>query len=168
MKKWKHKKASVTMFYHLVKQNKLEDVTEQHGLVLPEDLDFIKEQIAGPIDPTIVEWAYESRPENKSFLYEIIANKRNGVDVDKWDYFARYVMLSNTWLSKVSEIAFLNTFLSIVLCQTCRDSSYLGLQSNFDHDRFIKFARVCEVDGKSQICTRDKVPLVVLVVPNPY
>ncbi|XP_046870124.1 deoxynucleoside triphosphate triphosphohydrolase SAMHD1-like isoform X2 [Hypomesus transpacificus] len=137
MKKWKHKKASVTMFYHLVKQNKLEDVTEQHGLVLPEDLDFIKEQIAGPIDPTIVEWAYESRPENKSFLYEIIANKRNGVDVDKWDYFAR-------------------------------DSSYLGLQSNFDHDRFIKFARVCEVDGKSQICTRDKVPLVVLVVPNPY
>ena len=50
-----HKKASVTMFYHLVKQNKLEDVTEQHGLVLPEDLDFIKEQIAGPIDPTIVE-----------------------------------------------------------------------------------------------------------------
>ncbi|XP_067097028.1 deoxynucleoside triphosphate triphosphohydrolase SAMHD1-like [Osmerus mordax] len=133
MKQWKHEKASVTMFYHLVKQNKLENMMKQHGLVLPQDLDFIQEQIAGPIDPTIVQWPYEGRPRNKSFLYEIIANKRNGVDVDKWDYFAR-------------------------------DSYYLGLQRNFDHDRFIKFARVCdvdeEVDGRvvkmSQICTRDK------------
>ena len=57
-------------------------------------------------------------------------------------------------------MALLNTFLSIVFCQTHRDSYYLGLQSNFDHDRFIKFARVCEVDGESQICTRDKVLLV--------
>ena len=29
------------------------------------------------------------RPEPKSFLYEVVANKRNGIDVDKWDYFAR-------------------------------------------------------------------------------
>src|SRR4029434_1424619 len=33
---------------------------------------------------------YEGRPEEKSFLYEIVANKRNGIDVDKWDYFARF------------------------------------------------------------------------------
>lgn len=37
------------MFDHLVKENKLEPVMKQHGLVLPEDLDFIKEQIAGPL-----------------------------------------------------------------------------------------------------------------------
>ena len=47
------------------------------------------------------QWPYEGRPVEKSFLYEIIANKRNGVDVDKWDYFARYVMLSTTCLSKL-------------------------------------------------------------------
>ncbi|XP_062314435.1 deoxynucleoside triphosphate triphosphohydrolase SAMHD1-like isoform X2 [Osmerus eperlanus] len=128
-RKWKHEDASMAMFDHLVDKNELK--MEQHGLVLPEDLDFIKEQIAGPIDKTPGKWAYKGRPEKKSFLYEIIANKRNGVDVDKWDYFAR-------------------------------DSYYLGLQSNFDHDRFINFARVCEVDeevdGKkmSQICARDK------------
>ncbi|XP_062314438.1 deoxynucleoside triphosphate triphosphohydrolase SAMHD1-like isoform X2 [Osmerus eperlanus] len=130
-RKWKHEDASVAMFDHLVDKNELK--MEQHGLVLPEDLDFIKEQIAGPIDKTPGKWAYKGRPEKKSFLYEIIANKRNGVDVDKWDYFAR-------------------------------DSYYLGLQSNFDHDRFINFARVCEVDEEvdgnvvkmSQICTRDK------------
>lgn len=38
------------MFDHLVKANGLEQVMEQHGLVLPEDLDFIKEQIAGPLN----------------------------------------------------------------------------------------------------------------------
>ena len=69
-------------------------------------------------------------------------------------------------------LKFLNMFLSIVFCQTHRDSYYLGLKSNFDHDRFINFARVCEVDEKvdekvdgkvvkmSQICARDKVLLV--------
>uniref|UniRef100_A0A803V4R7 HD/PDEase domain-containing protein n=1 Tax=Ficedula albicollis TaxID=59894 RepID=A0A803V4R7_FICAL len=34
-------------------------------------------------------WPYRGRPKEKSFLYEIVANKKNGIDVDKWDYFAR-------------------------------------------------------------------------------
>ncbi len=34
-------------------------------------------------------WPYRGRPVEKSFLYEIVANKTNGVDVDKWDYFLR-------------------------------------------------------------------------------
>ncbi|GCB76360.1 hypothetical protein scyTo_0017457 [Scyliorhinus torazame] len=34
-------------------------------------------------------WPYKGRPREKGFLYEIVANKRNGIDVDKWDYFAR-------------------------------------------------------------------------------
>lgn len=36
------------MFDYLVSDNSLEPVMEEHGLVLPEDLIFIKEQIAGP------------------------------------------------------------------------------------------------------------------------
>lgn len=38
------------MFDHLVEANGLEQVMEQQGLQLPEDLDFIKEQIAGPLN----------------------------------------------------------------------------------------------------------------------
>lgn len=38
-----------------------------------------------------------------------------------------------------------------------RDCYQLGIQNIFDHKRFLKFARVCDVDGEKDICTRDKV-----------
>ncbi|XP_029362785.1 deoxynucleoside triphosphate triphosphohydrolase SAMHD1-like [Echeneis naucrates] len=125
---WKHENASLSMFDYLVDDNNLKPVMEENGLVLPEDLDFIKEQIAGPLDTNAAQgqkWQYKGRPEDKSFLYEIVANKRNGIDVDKWDYFAR-------------------------------DCHHLGIQNNFDYRRFLKFARVCKVEGQKHICTRDK------------
>nr|XP_014268301.2 deoxynucleoside triphosphate triphosphohydrolase SAMHD1 [Maylandia zebra] len=125
---WKHETASLSMFDYLVEANGLRPVMEEHGLVLPEDLDFIKEQIAGPLDKTAAKgkkWQYKGRQKDKSFLYEIVANKRNGIDVDKWDYFAR-------------------------------DCYHLGINNNFDYSRFLNFARVCEVDGQKHICTRDK------------
>uniref|UniRef100_A0A3B3QTT1 HD/PDEase domain-containing protein n=1 Tax=Paramormyrops kingsleyae TaxID=1676925 RepID=A0A3B3QTT1_9TELE len=71
------------------------------------------------------QWKYKGRPESKSFLYDIVANERNSIDVDKMDYFAR-------------------------------DCHHLGIRNNFDFERFLMFARVCVVDGKKQICTRDK------------
>ncbi|XP_006144165.1 deoxynucleoside triphosphate triphosphohydrolase SAMHD1 [Tupaia chinensis] len=124
---WKHEQGSVQMFEHLVNSNGLSAVMEQYGLVPEEDICFIKEQITGPLDSPIKGslWPYKGRPKEKSFLYEIVANKRNGIDVDKWDYFAR-------------------------------DCHHLGIQNNFDYKRFIKFARVCEVENKKHICTRDK------------
>ncbi|XP_031461482.1 deoxynucleoside triphosphate triphosphohydrolase SAMHD1 [Phasianus colchicus] len=124
---WKHETASVEMFEHLITSNKLEGVMELYGLVLEEDMVFIKEQIGGPIDETICEesWPYRGRPKEKSFLYEIVANKKNGIDVDKWDYFAR-------------------------------DCHHLGIQNNFDYRRLIKFTRVCEAGNQKHICARDK------------
>uniref|UniRef100_G3N9Y5 HD domain-containing protein n=1 Tax=Gasterosteus aculeatus aculeatus TaxID=481459 RepID=G3N9Y5_GASAC len=76
---WKHEDASVKMFNHLVNVNELKSAMKTYKLKLPRDLYFIRELI----------WPYKGRPENKSFLYEIVSNKRNGIDVDKWDYFAR-------------------------------------------------------------------------------
>ncbi|XP_034152046.1 deoxynucleoside triphosphate triphosphohydrolase SAMHD1 isoform X2 [Esox lucius] len=125
--KWRHEKASLDMFDYLVRVNNLKPVMVEHGLVLPDDLVFIKELIYGPVDTNAhnQEWQYEGRPVGKSFLYEIVSNKRNGIDVDKWDYFAR-------------------------------DSYHLGIQNNFDYHRSLKFTRVCEVEGRNQICYRDK------------
>ena len=43
-----HETASLAMFDYLVEDNDLKPVMEEYGLVLPEDLVFIKEQIGGP------------------------------------------------------------------------------------------------------------------------
>ncbi|KAF4023613.1 hypothetical protein G4228_015186 [Cervus hanglu yarkandensis] len=126
--KWTHEQGSVMMFEHLINSNGLQDVMKRYGLIPEEDISFIKEQITGPPASPIKDsskWLYKGRPKEKSFLYEIVANKRNGIDVDKWDYFAR-------------------------------DCHHLGIQNSFDYKRFIKFARVCEVDNMKHICTREK------------
>lgn len=125
--KWTHEQGSVQMFEHLVNSNGLRPVMEQYGLIPEEDICFIKEQIIGPLETPVKDsvWPYKGRPKEKSFLYEIVSNKRNGIDVDKWDYFAR-------------------------------DCHHLGIPNNFDYNRFILFARVCEVDNEKRICTRDK------------
>uniref|UniRef100_A0A3Q3EB99 HD domain-containing protein n=1 Tax=Labrus bergylta TaxID=56723 RepID=A0A3Q3EB99_9LABR len=128
-----HEKGSCDMLDHLLKENNLEPVMRQYGLEPEDDIPFIKEMIAGPLQESEGQkWPYEGRPEEKSFLYEIVSNKKNGVDVDKFDYLAR-------------------------------DSYYLGIKNNFDFHRFLQFARVCKVEDKDckerkreTICTRDK------------
>ncbi|CAM4454073.1 unnamed protein product [Leuciscus chuanchicus] len=123
--KWKHEQMSVLMFDDIVKSLKTENenVLKEHGLD-EKDVKFIEELIEGAKD-SVAEWTYEGRAEDKSFLYEIVANKQNGIDVDKWDYFAR-------------------------------DCHHLGIRNSFDHQRLLKFARVCEVNGRNHICFRDK------------
>ncbi|XP_039460174.1 deoxynucleoside triphosphate triphosphohydrolase SAMHD1-like [Oreochromis aureus] len=129
--KWEHEDASIFMFDHLVDDNNLKPVMNKCGLITEgdneNDLVFIKEMIKGSLKNSSPqnEQLYRGRNNEKSFLYEIVANKQNGIDVDKFDYFAR-------------------------------DCHHLGIQNNFDHRRFIVFARVCNVDGQLHICSRDK------------
>ncbi|XP_068076983.1 deoxynucleoside triphosphate triphosphohydrolase SAMHD1 isoform X2 [Danio rerio] len=83
---WKHEQMSVLMFDSIVKSLN-EEVLREHGLT-DNDVIFIKELIEGA-KASDNEWPYKGRNVEKSFLYEIVANKQNGIDVDKWDYFAR-------------------------------------------------------------------------------
>ncbi|XP_035994532.1 deoxynucleoside triphosphate triphosphohydrolase SAMHD1-like isoform X1 [Fundulus heteroclitus] len=132
--KWKHEIASVQMFDHLVKVNDLEENIRNLGLKQPKELDkkpdqfnnldFIKKLINTEY-VSETEELIRSHFQDKSFLYEIVANKRNGIDVDKWDYFAR-------------------------------DCHYLGIKNSFDYRRLILCARVCKVEGRTEICFRDK------------
>ncbi|XP_076741771.1 deoxynucleoside triphosphate triphosphohydrolase SAMHD1-like [Maylandia zebra] len=125
-KHWKYKDASIEMFNHLleIKDNKLRKEMAHRKLIFPDDLKFIEEMIK-PIKCDDTKWPYKGRDENKSFLYEIVSNNQNGIDVDKFDYFAR-------------------------------DCHHLGIRNSFDHQRFIMFARVCDVNGRKHICSRDK------------
>ncbi|KAM4570628.1 deoxynucleoside triphosphate triphosphohydrolase SAMHD1-like [Fundulus diaphanus] len=114
------------MFDHLVKVNDLEDDIKTAGLEdeedddsgenikkpkleLPKDLDkkpdqlnnldFIKKLIKPEYDDEKYKLA-EGHTQDRSFLYEIVANKRNEIDVDKWDYFARdchYLGIKNSF-----------------------------------------------------------------------
>ncbi|RVE70634.1 hypothetical protein OJAV_G00066520 [Oryzias javanicus] len=90
---WTHEKASLQMFDYLVRVNNLKQVMIEYGLNTEDDLVFIKELILGePLnenDSTSADWPYKGRTMEKSFLYDIVSNKLNGIDVDKFDYFAR-------------------------------------------------------------------------------
>lgn len=71
-KGWQHEHASEMMF---------DDMMNQYDLDFPpKDVMFIKALIAGDRNRC---------SDEKPFLFEIVANKRNGIDVDKFDYIAR-------------------------------------------------------------------------------
>ncbi|CAC5371035.1 SAMHD1 [Mytilus coruscus] len=126
--KWKHEVASVMMFEYLIEKHNLKREFKKYGLI-DEDIEFIKEQIAGPkVNEKQTAVSRESEEHIaglKKRQKGIVANKRNGIDVDKWDYFAR-------------------------------DCYGLGIRNTFDHNRFMKFARVLKVKDEYQICSRDK------------
>jgi len=70
-----HERRSILILEHIVNKYNInldkEDINFIGDLINPYDLDFSK------ID------------KNKHFLYEIVSNRRNGIDVDKFDYLKR-------------------------------------------------------------------------------
>ncbi|XP_060600691.1 deoxynucleoside triphosphate triphosphohydrolase SAMHD1-like [Ruditapes philippinarum] len=88
--KWKHEQGSIDMFDHMLKVNaglakEFNDMKFTNGKKFTEkDKTFIKELINGPKKDD-----RKGRTKEKWFLYEIVSNDRNQIDVDKWDYFAR-------------------------------------------------------------------------------
>jgi HD superfamily phosphohydrolase len=83
-----HEHASIAILDLLIEENHLSSVFEQFGLG-PEDIHFIKELILGDEKEAPKGFTWVGRGAGKEFLYDIVANKRNGIDVDKFDYFAR-------------------------------------------------------------------------------
>ncbi|KAI0092891.1 hypothetical protein BDY19DRAFT_990567 [Irpex rosettiformis] len=75
-KKWRHEDASEMMFDALTKLDHVR-VSEREAII-------VKALIAGEVSRCSA-----MKPPVKPFLFEIIANKRNGLDVDKFDYIAR-------------------------------------------------------------------------------
>ena len=82
-----HEHASIGIFELLISENNLLPAFEAHNLTRA-DIHFIQELILGDPSEAPVGFNWIGRGE-KTFLYDIVANKRNGIDVDKFDYFAR-------------------------------------------------------------------------------
>jgi deoxynucleoside triphosphate triphosphohydrolase SAMHD1 len=85
---WDHEHASASLLDYLIDDNSLWPTLAAHGLV-EADITFIKELIFGGPSGAPAGWVWTGRGVAKAFLFEIVANKRNGIDVDKFDYFAR-------------------------------------------------------------------------------
>ena len=89
--RWTHEHASVAMFNHLLVTNKVD-----LGALSPQDVHFIGELVLGGPEqaPEGFKWVgaagrnTEGTPP-KDYLFDIVANKRTGVDVDKCDYVKR-------------------------------------------------------------------------------
>ncbi|XP_061184135.1 deoxynucleoside triphosphate triphosphohydrolase SAMHD1-like [Saccostrea echinata] len=89
-RKWKHEHASVQMLDRIFDNfdgDYLKKLKDNFNLDLgegSEERQFIKSLIIGKGDGL-----YSGREDKKHFLYEIVANDENSIDVDKWDYFSR-------------------------------------------------------------------------------
>ncbi|CAJ0840230.1 12547_t:CDS:2 [Entrophospora sp. SA101] len=71
-----HEEGSVKMFDHLIDENHID--------LNPEEVKLIKSLITGK-DPS----RNKSENSGREFLFDIVANKRNSIDVDKFDYLER-------------------------------------------------------------------------------
>ncbi|KAK1568115.1 hypothetical protein Q3G72_020768 [Acer saccharum] len=74
--KWSHEEMSVKMVDHIV--------DEHHIDVDSEMIKKVKEMILASS-----EFSIKKASKEKHFLYDIVANGRNGIDVDKFDYIVR-------------------------------------------------------------------------------
>eukprot|EP01086_Lenisia_limosa_P005939 TRINITY_DN2388_c0_g2_i9.p1 TRINITY_DN2388_c0_g2~~TRINITY_DN2388_c0_g2_i9.p1 ORF type:complete len:394 (+),score=7.56 TRINITY_DN2388_c0_g2_i9:240-1421(+) len=70
---WTHESGSLMMIDHMVDTNHIE--------IDNWDLKMIKDLIVGE--------RYLNKYKGSQFLFDIVANSRNGIDVDKFDYIAR-------------------------------------------------------------------------------
>ena len=110
---WSHEEQSAKMLDYLLKANKIDLGLDANDLI------FIKELINGyPLgwkppkdegEPFKPKWnwnpppPYQGRGVDKIFLYEIVSNKRTGLDVDRLDYLQRDVQAALGQHSKTFE-----------------------------------------------------------------
>jgi len=86
---WSHELQSCRIFDHIVKKHdKVRKALKAEGIG-EVDLVFIKELINSQDYSHNEGWPFKARSKEKSFLYEIVANERTGIDVDKFDYLMR-------------------------------------------------------------------------------
>ncbi|RXW22620.1 hypothetical protein EST38_g3245 [Candolleomyces aberdarensis] len=107
---WQHERGSEMMFDYIVKNYKIP--------LSDKDVRFVKALIAG--DPT------QCDASEKPFLFDIIANKRNGLDVDKFDYIQRDSHMTGTSFSfEATRIVKSARVLDNQICYNIKDANQI-------------------------------------------
>ncbi|KAJ2912276.1 hypothetical protein MD484_g8137, partial [Candolleomyces efflorescens] len=131
---WQHERGSEMMFDYLVRR--------YHIPISDKDVRFIKALIAG--DPT------QCDPSEKPFLFDVIANKRNGLDVDKFDYIQRDSHMTGTSFSfEATRVVKSAKVLDNQICYNIKDANqiYRIFNNRFDLHKHVynhKTARAIE------------------------
>jgi len=87
---WTHEQQSCNILDHILLYNDTVSAAFTQYNISDTDIVFIKEAInAKQYLSHSGKWLFKGRPREKAFLYEIIANERTGIDVDKFDYLLR-------------------------------------------------------------------------------
>ncbi|KAJ1973454.1 hypothetical protein H4R35_004114, partial [Dimargaris xerosporica] len=123
---WKHEQGSLMMFDYLVEDNYVD--------IDREDAEFIKDLIMGRPQH------HGNRFEERRFLFDIVANQRNGVDVDKFDYISRdcyNVNLKSSYDSSRLMIAS-----RVINDQICYDHKEVYNIYDMFHTRYSLFKRI--------------------------
>ena len=83
-----HEHLSAYLFDHLIEENGLMPYFAHYGLG-EGHIHMVKEMVFGGKKKAPADWEWRGPPLGKEFLFQIVANKENGIDVDKFDYFMR-------------------------------------------------------------------------------
>ena len=100
---WKHEDGSVAMFNHLIDKSPDVQKAFQNYEITDTERKFITDLIKGkdPEKDTVEQTCdFNGEETEKWFMYEIVANKRNGIDCDKFDYLMRdchYIGMKNNF-----------------------------------------------------------------------
>ncbi|KAF9474606.1 HD-domain PDEase-like protein [Pholiota conissans] len=114
---WTHEVGSEMMLEYLLKENKIP---------MPvEDQEFVKALIAGD---------HSRVPHEKVYLFDIVANKRNGLDVDKLDYLCRDAHMCSYAINL--DTARLIESARVLDDQICYNVKDVNLVYGFFHTRF--------------------------------
>ncbi|KAK9717246.1 hypothetical protein K7432_006361 [Basidiobolus ranarum] len=145
---WSHEQASEMMLENLIEENYI-DIDKQ-------EVDFIKDLIIG-------ESRSVSQQHEKRFLFDIVANKRNSVDVDKFDYIERDCY--NLGIKSSYDSSRLMTFSRVIDNQICFHHKEVYNIYEMFHTRYSLFKRIyTHRVGKSIECMLTD----VMIAADPY
>ncbi|TPX55777.1 hypothetical protein PhCBS80983_g05035 [Powellomyces hirtus] len=123
---WTHEMASEDMLQYLVDDN-------EHVNINEDEIRFIKDLIHG-------EPRSDYPQAHRRFLFEIVANKRNSVDVDKFDYIQRDC--HNVGIKTSLDAVRLMTFSRVINNQICFNQKEAFNLYEMFHTRFCLFKQI--------------------------